>query len=128
MVRRRQPLHRRHRARRLPRGRSVRSRSSTRYARDQPDDFDRWKDALQTDVSRIEQFLALQTGGRRALRFDMGTECGPQYVDIQVVRLPANRSAYVSGSDDDNFYAVADDVATRRSTRPRATCSSSPTA
>jgi hypothetical protein len=79
-------------------------------AQDQPDDFDRWKDSLQTDVSRIEQFLALQTGGRRALRFDMGTECGPQYVDIQSVRLPANRSAYVSGDDDDNFYAVANAV------------------
>src|SRR3954453_2389943 len=81
------------------------------HAHDQPDDFDRWKDALQTNVSRIEQFLALQTGGRRALRFDMGTVCGPQYVDIQDVHLPSDRTAYVSGSDDQNFYAVADDVA-----------------
>ena len=63
------------------------------HALDQPDDFDRWKDALQTNVSRIQQFLALQTGGRRALRFDMGTVCGPQYVDIQDVHLPSNRSA-----------------------------------
>ena len=68
------------------------------HAHDQPDDFDRWKDALQTNVSRIEQFLALQTGGRRALRFDMGTVCGPQYVDIQDVHLPSNRVAYVSGT------------------------------
>jgi hypothetical protein len=81
------------------------------HAHDQPDDFNRWKDALQTDVSRIEQFLSLQTGGRRALRFDMGTECGPQYVDIQDVHLPSDRTAYVSGSDDQNFYAVAGDVA-----------------
>ena len=36
----------------------------------------------------------LQTGGRRALRFDMGTECGPQYVDIQVVHAARARSAY----------------------------------
>jgi hypothetical protein len=81
------------------------------HAHDQPDDFDRWKDALQTNVSRIEQFLALQTGGRRALRFDMGTVCGPQYVDIQDVHLPSDRTAYVSGTDDQNFYAVAGDVA-----------------
>jgi hypothetical protein len=77
------------------------------HAHDQPNDFGLWKDALQSDVSRIEQFLALQTGGRRALRFDMGTECGSQYVDIQVVHLPSNRSAYVSGTDTQNFYAVA---------------------
>jgi hypothetical protein len=89
------------------------------HAHDQPDDFDRWKDALQTDVSRIEQFLALQTGGRRALRFDMGTECGPQYLDIQDVHLPSNRAAYVSGSDDQNFYAVAGDVAQAVNTNGR---------
>jgi hypothetical protein len=77
------------------------------HAADEPNDFDAWKDSLQSDVSRIEQFLALQTGGRRALRFDMGTECGGQYVDIEVVNLPGNRSAYVSGSDTQNFYAVA---------------------
>jgi hypothetical protein len=82
------------------------------HASDQPDDFPRWKHALQSNVSRIEQFLALQTGGRRALRFDMGTNCGPQYLDVQVVHLPSNRSYYVSGSDAQNFYRVADDVAT----------------
>src|SRR3954453_6300423 len=81
------------------------------YGSDAPDDSAQWRDALQTNVSRIEQFLALQTGGRRALRFDMGTVCGPQYVDIQDVHLPSDRTAYVSGSDDQNFYAVADDVA-----------------
>jgi hypothetical protein len=81
------------------------------HAHDEPDDFDRWKDALQANVSRIEQFLALQSGGRRALRFDMGTECGARYVDIQDVELPSNRVAYVSGSDTQNFYAVAGDVA-----------------
>ena len=37
----------------------------------------------------------LQTGGRRALRFDMGTECGPQYVDIQAVAAREPR-AYVT--------------------------------
>ena len=83
------------------------------YANDQPHDFDRWKDSLQADVSRVEQFLALQTGGRRALRFDMGTDCGPQYVDIQTVALPHPRSWYITtgaGSDGTNFYRLADDV------------------
>jgi hypothetical protein len=66
------------------------------YAGDQTDNFATWRDSLQADVSRIEQYLALQTGGRRALRFDMGTECGPQYVDIQVVHLANLRSYYSS--------------------------------
>jgi hypothetical protein len=75
------------------------------YASDDPDNSARWRDALQANVSRIEQFLTLQTGGRRALRFDMGTVCGPQYVDIQVVALPPPRSAYL-----DDFAAVRNGV------------------
>jgi len=75
------------------------------YGSDAPDDSAQWRDALQANVSRIEQFLTLQTGGRRALRFDMGTVCGPQYVDIQVVPLQSPRSVYL-----DDFYAVADEV------------------
>ena len=80
------------------------------YPQDVTPRFDDWADSLQADVSRIEQFLALQTGGRRALRFDMGTQCGPQYVDIQSVALPHNRSYYIDGTDDENFNNVAADV------------------
>jgi hypothetical protein len=78
------------------------------------DHFDAWKNALQSDVSRIEQYLELQTGGRRALRFDMGTSCGPQYVDIQVVHLPQPRSAYrenATDADTTPFETLATDVA-----------------
>ena len=77
------------------------------HAADSTDRFALWQDALQTDVSRIQQFLALQTGGRRALRFDMGTDCGSQYVDVQVVHLPAPRATYIGGDDEQNFMAVA---------------------
>jgi hypothetical protein len=77
------------------------------YASDQPDRSAQWDDALQGDVSHMNEYLALQSGGRRALRFDMGTECGPQYVDIQVVALSHTRAYYL-----DNFGRVADDVAT----------------
>ncbi len=98
------------------------------HAHDQPDDFDAVEDALQTNVSRIEQFLALQTGGRRALRFDMGTECGPQYVDIQVVppalrphrlRLRQRRPELLRRGRRRGRR--------RRPAAARATCSSSPT-
>jgi hypothetical protein len=83
---------------------------------DRPDRFAGWADALQTNVALIQRFLASQTGGAKALRFDMGTRCGPQYVDVQVVHLQGARSQYV-----DNFSAVAGEVADRlgRATGPR---------
>jgi hypothetical protein len=79
------------------------------YASGEADRSAQWSDALQADVSNIEQYLALQTGGQRALRFDMGTECGPQYVDIQTVALPRDRTYY--RDDPTNFDRLAHDVA-----------------
>ena len=110
------------------RRRSVRSRSSTPTRSDQPDDFGAGSDALQTDVSRIEQYLALQTGGRRALRFDMGTECGPQYVDIQVVALPRTAAPTTRGDRRRRTSTPWPTTWPPRRRRARATCSSSPTA
>src|SRR3954452_18929239 len=72
------------------------------YAADRPNQFAGWKDALQADVAIVQRFLSAQDGGSKALRFDMGTACGPQYVDIQSVQLPGARAAYA-----DNFSAVA---------------------
>ena len=79
------------------------------YASGQQDRSAQWSQALQADVSNIEQYLAVQTGGARALRFDMGTECGPQYLDIQVVALPRVREYY--RDDPSNFSRLAHDVA-----------------
>jgi len=75
------------------------------HAADQPDRFDAWKNVLQADVSLIGQYMALQDGATKAPRFDMGTSCGPDYVDIQVVHLPGARSAYV-----DSFTTIRDAV------------------
>jgi hypothetical protein len=85
------------------------------YPNDLPDRSAAWSDALQADVSHIGQYLALQSGGRRALRFDMGTNCGPQYVDVQVVPLPKSRDDYLAFDHDaddhyNEFDAVSDDV------------------
>jgi hypothetical protein len=71
------------------------------YAADQPDRFGGWANALQADVAVIQRFLAAEDGGTKALRFDMGTRCGAQYVDIQTVQLPGPRSSYA-----DNFSAI----------------------
>ena len=75
------------------------------YAADRPDRLAGWKDAIQANVAIVSRFLSAQDGGTKALRFDMGTSCGPQYVDIQTVQLPGARSSYA-----DNFGAIASAV------------------
>src|SRR4051812_4169396 len=69
------------------------------YASDQPDRFAQWQDVLQGDVSLIGQYMAMQDGATKAPRFDMGTSCGPQYADIQAVRLPGLRASYADQFD-----------------------------
>ena len=83
------------------------------YPSDRPDRSAEWADALQADISTLSRFVGAQSGGRKAPRFDMGTTCGPEYVDIQVVQLPGTRSAYV-----DDFAAVTADVATKLNASP----------
>jgi len=75
---------------------------------DRPDRFAGWSHALQANVALVQRFLASQSGGRKALRFDMGTRCGPQFVDLQVVHLTSPRSAYV-----DDFPAILGEVESR---------------
>jgi hypothetical protein len=75
------------------------------YAADRPDRFAGWKDALQANAAIVQRFLSAQDGGTKGIRFDMGTRCGGQYLDIQVVQLPGPRSAYA-----DNFGAIASAV------------------
>src|SRR3954468_1968121 len=72
------------------------------FAADQPDRFAGWKDALQANVAIVQRFLSAQDGGTKGLRFDMGTACGSQYVDIQTVQLPGARASYA-----DNFSAIS---------------------
>jgi hypothetical protein len=78
------------------------------YAADEPDRFAQFQDVLQADVSLIGQYMALQDGATKAPRFDMGTSCGPQYVDVQVVRLPGARATYA-----DQFDAIAAGVSSQ---------------
>src|SRR3954470_8823202 len=72
------------------------------YPADRPDRFAGWKDAIQADVAIVQRFLSAQDGGTKGLRFDMGTSCGAQYVDIQTVQLPGARASYA-----DNFSAIS---------------------
>src|SRR5690349_557204 len=72
------------------------------FAADRPNRFAGWRDAIQANVSIVQRFLASQGGGTKAIRFDMGTSCGAQYVDIQIVPLPGPRASYA-----DNFSAIS---------------------
>jgi hypothetical protein len=53
---------------------------------DAPDRFGQFATTLQSDAFQASQLLESAYG--RAIRFDLGTNCGPQYLDISVVRLP----------------------------------------
>jgi hypothetical protein len=65
------------------------------YASDQPDRFATWKDDVQRSVEEVERFVGAQSGGTKAIRFDMGTGCGAGYVDVQTVALPGPRASYL---------------------------------
>jgi hypothetical protein len=52
---------------------------------DRPDRFAVWANTLQADAFEATELLQRQH--QRAIRFDMGTSCGRQYLDISAVRL-----------------------------------------
>jgi hypothetical protein len=87
------------------------------YPADGADRFSQWKDALQANVSLIGRFMGAQSGGRKAPRFDMGTSCGPEYVDIQVIQLPGTRAAYVD--DFDALQVAVEDRLSHGTDEPR---------
>jgi hypothetical protein len=63
-------------------------------------------DAIQTDAFQASALLESQYG--RALRFDMGTSCGQQYLDVSALRLPQTSAelAHVSHSPEATMEAV----------------------
>jgi hypothetical protein len=82
------------------------------YASDQAERFATVADRLQANVSLLSRYVAGQSGGRRTIRFDMGTSCGPSYVDIQTIALPGALSYYVEAGAP-RFSRLAADVRAR---------------
>jgi hypothetical protein len=66
------------------------------YAADRPNRFDVYKDLIQDDVSNVREWVAAASGGVKTVRFDTGNDCGPEYLDITVVRLPQIRASYLA--------------------------------
>lgn len=69
---------------------------------------------LQANAAVIARFVAEASGGRKTVRFDLGTRCGPQYADIQVVRLRHRASRY---RGDDGLPTVEGDAPLRSELR-----------
>jgi hypothetical protein len=64
------------------------------YPADAPNRVGQVADMLQGNVSIIDRFIASESGGRKTVRFAMGTSCGPQYADIVVLPLKGPRMVY----------------------------------
>jgi hypothetical protein len=62
---------------------------------------------LQNDAFQASALLETSYG--RAIRFDLGTSCGPQYLDITVVRMPQTSAqmAALARSSNGTFDAVS---------------------
>jgi hypothetical protein len=75
-------------------------------AADSPDRFSSFATGIQTDAFQASALL--ESTYSRAIRYDMGTNCGPQYLDISVVRMPqtAAQMTALAGSSSGTFDAV----------------------
>lgn len=51
-------------------------------------------DVIQAQVGVMIDHLGRESGERKSLRFDLGTTCGPRYVDVQTIRLPLTAEEY----------------------------------
>jgi hypothetical protein len=75
-------------------------------AADAPDRFTTLAGSMQTDAFQASSLLETTYG--RAIRYDMGTSCGAQYLDITVVRMPQTSAqmASVANTSNGTFDAV----------------------
>src|SRR3954466_7376754 len=75
-------------------------------AADAPDRFGVLATSMQTDAFQASSLLESSYG--RAIRFDIGTSCGPQFLDISVVRMAETSAqmAALARTPDGTFDAV----------------------
>lgn len=73
-------------------------------ASDQPDRFSDVANLMQKSVSTIQSYLLNISGGKRTVSLDLGTSCGPMYLDIGSLVLPGSVSDYqdLTGEVDSN--------------------------
>lgn len=56
------------------------------------------RNGIQASIAQMSAHIAAESGGRRSLRFDLGTACGERYVDIVTLRLPKTAAEYGAGA------------------------------
>src|SRR4051812_22456689 len=78
---------------------------------DVPDRFAAYADLIQADARGIADAVVSASAGARGVRFDVGTACGSNYVDIASVALPRTRGAYLGLDLDSRADQLAADVA-----------------
>src|SRR4051794_20837479 len=61
---------------------------------DVPDRLAQYAPAIEAAAKAVQQAFLDATDGGRTLRFDVGTSCGANYLDIEDVALPRPASAY----------------------------------
>lgn len=73
---------------------------------------------IEADARAVAEAIGGASGGTRTVRFDRGTSCGPQYLDIQVVRLRHPAGHYIEDGlpEVGRGSALAGEL--RRATRP----------
>jgi hypothetical protein len=80
------------------------------YPSDMPNRFTTLADMIQGDVKGMVEKVAGESGATKSLRFDLGTSCGSQYVDITTVPLPHTAAYYAQGGDE-QLARIKGDVA-----------------
>src|SRR3954454_14136577 len=68
------------------------------HAADEPDRFAQYADVIQADVKAVADAFLSASSTVKTVRFDLGTACGPSYVDVQAVTLPHARASYFDAS------------------------------
>lgn len=84
------------------------------YAAGRPNRVNYFAPILQANAVVLSRYMAERSALRKTIRFDMGTPCGPQYADIQVVRLKRRAWYY---RDDDGVPTVEDGSPLQRELR-----------
>ena len=84
------------------------------YPAGRPNRINHFAPILQANAVVRGRYMAEQAALRKTIRFDLGTSCGPQYADIQVVRLKRRAFAY---RDEDGVPTVEEGSRLQRELR-----------
>jgi hypothetical protein len=90
------------------------------FPADRPDRLRLLAGALQESALSVARFVASESGGTKTIRFDTGTSCGADYLDVAWVPLPGPRAAYLDRRGNPLFARVKAEIDRRLSGSPGA--------